>query len=73
MASFALAQDVGLVKLATLVHALDVGGAPNPEASGFEAILSGARARLDGDDALLQEISGVLDSLYAYYSKAAPP
>lgn len=69
LASFALDGDRGLAGLAALVHALDVGGPPNPEAAGFEAILSGARARLDDDGALLTEIGTVLDSLHAHFNK----
>jgi hypothetical protein len=41
MASFGLEDDPALVKLAAMVHALDVGGATDHDASGFEAILSG--------------------------------
>jgi hypothetical protein len=69
LASFGHEEDPGLGKLAALVHALDVGGPPNPEALGFEAILSGARARLPDDNALLAEIGAVLDSLHIHYSK----
>lgn len=69
LVSFGLEKDPGLDKLAGLVHSLDVGGPPNPEALGFEAILSGARSRLSGDDALLAEMGAVLDSLHTHYSK----
>lgn len=67
--SFGLEQDAGLAKLAALVHSLDVGGLPIPEGAGFEAILSGTRFRLSNDDALLDEIGAVLDSLHLHYSK----
>lgn len=69
IASFNLEVTPGLEKLAALVHALDVGGAVPPEASGFEAILAGARARLHDDDALFTEIGTVLDSLYTHFNK----
>lgn len=70
LASFNLEVTPGLEKLAALVHALDVGGSTPPlEATGFEAILTGARARLNDDDALLAEMSAVLDSLYAHFNK----
>ena len=71
LASFGLDDDAALVKLAALVHQLDVGGEPVPEAPGFEAVLAGARERLDDDDALLAEIGTVLDSLYAHFARAA--
>jgi hypothetical protein len=69
LASFGLEDDPGLDKLGALVHALDVGGPPTPEALGFEAILSGAKSRLPDDDALLTEIGTVLDSLHLHYRK----
>lgn len=71
MASFGLDADPGLARLATIVHALDVGGDPVPEAKGFEAVMAGARERLTDDDALLAEISTVLDSLYAHFMREA--
>jgi hypothetical protein len=69
LASFGLDDNPALFKLASVVHALDVGGTDAPEALGFEAILSGARARLPDDNALLAEIDTVLDSLYAHFEK----
>jgi hypothetical protein len=71
LASFGLEDDAALVRLAALVHQLDVGGDPVPEAVGFEAVMAGARERLDDDDALLVEIGSVLDSLYAHFTRAA--
>ncbi|QQX88652.1 chromate resistance protein [Cupriavidus necator] len=68
LSSFGLESDRGLSRLGTMVHALDIGGISVPEASGFEAMLAGARARLADDDALLAEIGTVLDSLYAHFS-----
>jgi hypothetical protein len=72
LASFGLDEDPALVKLGALVHQLDVGGEPVPEAIGVEAVMAGARDRLDDDDALLAEMSTVLDSLYAHYARPAP-
>ena len=69
MASFGLEEDPALLRLATIVHHLDVGGEPVPEAAGFEAVMTGARERLDDDDALLGEISNVLDSLYTHFQR----
>lgn len=69
MASFGLDEDPALRNLAVLVHSLDVGGGEHPEAAGFEAILSGARLRLPDDNALLNEMGAVLDSLHFHYSK----
>jgi hypothetical protein len=71
MASFGLEDDPALVRLGTLVHALDAGGEPVPEAKGLEAVMAGARERLDDDDALLAEMSTVLDSLHAHFLREA--
>jgi hypothetical protein len=71
LASFGLDADPALARLGALVHHLDVGGEPVPEAAGFEAVMAGARARLEDDDALLGEMSGVLDSLHAHFTRAA--
>jgi hypothetical protein len=71
LASFGLETDPALVRLGAMVHQLDVGGEPVPEAAGFEAVLAGARERLDDDDALLAEISAVLDSLHAHFGRQA--
>jgi hypothetical protein len=71
MASFGLDDNPALLRLAALVHALDVGGEPIAEAQGFEAVLSGARERISDDDALLTEIGTVLDSLYAHFDRDA--
>jgi hypothetical protein len=67
LTSFGLESDAGLARLGGLVHFLDVGGIPVPEAKGFEAIVSGARALAPDDDGLLKQVSPVLDSLYQSY------
>jgi len=71
LASFGLDDDAALARLGAIVHALDVGGEPVPEAIGFEAVMAGARARLADDDTLLAEMSNVLDSLYAHFERDA--
>ncbi|MFC0397835.1 chromate resistance protein ChrB domain-containing protein [Paraburkholderia rhizosphaerae] len=67
VASFGLDKDPALLRLGAMVHALDVGGAPVPEAIGFEAIMAGARERAADDDHLLDEMSRVLDSMYTHF------
>ena len=69
MASFGLEDDAALMRLGAMVHSLDMGGSPVAEGAGFEAMLAGARERLPDDDALLAEIGGVLDSLYAHFAR----
>jgi hypothetical protein len=68
LASFALEEDVGLVRLGALVHHLDMGGIPIAEGPGFATIMAGARMLQPDDDALLTAITPVLDSLHAGYS-----
>jgi hypothetical protein len=65
--AFALEKDAALTRIGEMVHGLDVGGEPTAEATGFEAMLSGARARIGDDDQLLEEMAGALDSFYAHF------
>jgi hypothetical protein len=71
LASFGLEGDAALSRLAAMVHQLDVGGEPVPEAIGFEAVMAGARERLPDDDVLLAEMSTVLDSFYVHFGRSA--
>ena len=64
LASFGLESDPALIKLAALVHCLDVGGLPVAEAAGMEMVLGGLRASLPDDDALLAAVGGVFDGIY---------
>ncbi len=68
LASFGLQKDPALLRLGEIVHALDVGGPAAPEAVGFEAVMAGTRRRVDNDDQLLDQMSPVLDALYAHFA-----
>jgi hypothetical protein len=72
LASFDLATDAALARLGVLVHALDMGGAPVPEAAGFEAILTGVRASCADDDQLLTQMTPVLNALYTAFQQETP-
>jgi hypothetical protein len=72
VASFDLQADPALARLGVLVHALDVGGVPIPEAAGFEAILTGVRASGADDDQVLAAMMPVLDALYTAFSQETP-
>ena len=72
VASFDLATDPALTRLGALVHALDVGGVPVPEAAGFEAILTGVRASCADDDQVLTAMTPVLDALYTAFGQETP-
>jgi hypothetical protein len=68
LATFSLDTDIGLSRLGSLVHFLDVGGIPVAEAAGLAAIVSGTRTLHADDDALLKHVTPVLDSLYQSYA-----
>ena len=72
VASFDLATDPALTRLGVLVHSLDMGGVPVPEAAGFEAILTGVRASCADDDQVLTAVTPVLDALYAVFGQETP-
>jgi hypothetical protein len=66
LASFGLDTDPRLQRLAALVHYLDAGGIPTPEAAGLDAVLAGLRElHTHDDDALLAAASTVFDALVA--------
>lgn len=69
-ASFGLEAKPGMLGLGAMVHALDIGGPTVPEAAGFEAVMAGAKRRGLSDDALLTEMSPVLDSLLEHFAAA---
>lgn len=65
LASFGLERDARLTRLGAIVHYLDAGGIPVPEASGLEAVLAGLRELHPQDDALLDAACAVFDALHA--------
>ncbi|MBU0500206.1 MAG: chromate resistance protein [Gammaproteobacteria bacterium] len=69
LASFGLETDPVLARIARIVHYLDVGGLPAPEAPGLEALLAGMRASIADDDPLLAAASGAFDFLYASFKE----
>lgn len=68
--SFGFDRDPRLTRLGRLIGYLDIGGVPVADAAGFASVMAGARARHgDNDNALLADMSTVLDCLYAAYSE----
>jgi hypothetical protein len=67
MESFGLESIAGLNRVAALVHYLDVGGIPLPEAAGFEFLLRAARDTFADDDALLREAARLFELIYISY------
>jgi len=60
--SFGLERS-GLKRVGVLVHYLDVGGIPMPEAAGIESVLAGLRNMISDDDQLLEAASPMFDGL----------
>jgi hypothetical protein len=68
--AFDLANNDALLRLATMVHALDlVGTTYSPEAGGFETLLAGAREQSATDDDLIDAVFPMLDLLYAGFGR----
>ncbi len=70
-ASFGLDDDAALLRLGTLVHALDVGGIAVPEAAATESLLTGLRRMHEGDDDFLAAAGVMFDGWYAAFRLAA--
>ncbi|MEI6066487.1 MAG: chromate resistance protein ChrB domain-containing protein [Methylococcaceae bacterium] len=66
--SFGLIQDTALNRIGALVHFLDVGGVPVPEAAGLETLIVGMQQRWLGDDELLAEVEKIFDAFYQAFS-----
>jgi hypothetical protein len=69
-ASFGLESDPALRRIGELVHFLDVGGVPVPEASGIAAALAGLRDHIADDDTLLDAACAVFDGLRRSFSES---
>ena len=68
LASFGLTEDKALNRIGLLVHFLDVGGIPVPEAAGLETLIGGMRQRWTNDDELLAETEKIFDAFYQAFS-----
>lgn len=62
-----------LRRLGGLVHRLDAGGAPVPEADGVQRVLWGMRAALADDDQLFLAAAGVFEGLWTAFDNEARP
>jgi hypothetical protein len=70
--SFGLDSDPALLKLAEVVHYLDVGGIPVGDAPGLGTMLAGARQRSRDDDQFVKLAITLFDLVYAAYAEGAP-
>ncbi len=68
LAQLGLATNAALARIGAIVHFLEVGGTPVPEAAGVQTLLQGAARRSASDNELLAEAEKTFDLLYeAYY------
>lgn len=67
LAAFGLEQHHALKRVGALVHFLDAGGTPVPEAPGVDTLLQGAYRRNKDEDELLAEAEKTFDLLYDAY------
>ena len=65
--TFGQDRNPTLSRLGSLVHFLDAGGTPVPEAAGVEILLQGALRRSSTDDELFAETEKTFDLLYEAY------
>ena len=72
-ASFGLDEDVATCRIAALVHCLDTGGLPVPEAPGVERLVMGLKQTSKDDDALFVQGGKLFDALHASYSSDEEP
>ncbi|WP_234413796.1 chromate resistance protein ChrB domain-containing protein [Ideonella sp. A 288] len=70
LAAFDL-ETPALRRLGALVHRLDAGGAPVPEADGVERVLAGMRQALADDDQLFLAAAGVFEGLWTAFEREA--
>jgi hypothetical protein len=66
-----LAKNPALAKIGSIVHFLEVGGTPVPEAAGVQTLLQGALRRSSGEAELLGEAEKTFDLLYDAYFEPA--
>jgi hypothetical protein len=67
--SFGLEANPALRHIGRIVHFLDVGGLPAPEAPGLERLLRGMKSRIEDDDALILETGRLFDDLYLTFEE----
>jgi len=71
LARLDLAKNPALAKIGSIVHFLEAGGTPVPEAAGVQTLLQGAQRRAQHEAEALGEAEKTFDLLYeAYYEPA---
>jgi hypothetical protein len=67
LAQLKLGEHAALVRIGGIVHFLEAGGTPVPEAAGVQTLLQGASRRARTPDELLAEAEKTFDLLYEAY------
>jgi hypothetical protein len=70
LARFKLERNTGLVRIGTLIHALNAGETKAAEAAGVQTLLHGAVRRTGSDEQLLAATETTFDMLYEAYFEA---
>ena len=70
LARLSLAANPSLAKIGSIVHFLEAGGTPVPEAAGVQTLLQGSVARCTGDEDLMRETEKTFDLLFEAYEEA---
>jgi hypothetical protein len=70
LAQLGLTKNPALARIGSIVHFLEAGGTPVPEAAGVQTLLQGAVRRSPGEDQLLAEAEKTFDLLYEAYFEA---
>ena len=71
LARLDLAKNPALTKIGSIVHFLEMGGTPVPEAAGVQTLLQGAQRRSPQEAELLAEAEKTFDLLYDAYFEPA--
>jgi hypothetical protein len=71
LARLDLAKNPALAKIGSIVHYLEMGGTPVPEAAGVQTLLQGAQRRSPQEAGLLAEAEKTFDLLYDAYFEPA--
>jgi hypothetical protein len=73
VAQLKLASNPALGRIGAIVHFLEAGGTPVPEAAGVQTLLQGAQRRARDADELLAEAEKTFDLLYEAYFEPLKP
>jgi hypothetical protein len=68
LASFGLESDRALAQIGAMIHFIDAGGIPVPDARGLETVLRGIVQKTRDDDERASKAFAVLDYFHSAYA-----